>query len=273
MSKKTIEIECPECHTITTIASRALWNYKKRGMLCKECHVSPESTKYKSLYGRYTGMIQRCYNTKRKEYPNYGGRGVTVCKEWRDDRQAFFTWAKANGYEPNKQIDKDIGSRELGISPAIYSPETCRFITAGENSQATRKLAINNTSGYRGVSYHKEKEYFVASIKTDGIHTEITRNKYPVPCAIAYDNFVKKQGSEHTLNNLSSIEIGAYFKHKANLREAKATLRKKLLLVAEAEDKIKAIKKELADTLYPIELREARLTTSIEVYDANVKYK
>ena len=273
MKKKTTKVECTECNNVFTVTTKVLWVYEKRGMLCDECHVSTKSTKYRSLCNRYVGMMQRCYNTKRKEYLNYGARGITVCDEWKEDRTKFFEWAKANGYAPDKQLDKDIGSRELGISPAIYSPETCRFITGSENSQATRKLIASNTSGYRGVHYHKEKEYFTATITTDGVRTEITRNKYPVPCAIAYDNFVKKQGSEHTLNDLSGIETKAYFSHKANLREANSILRKKLLLKAEAEDKIKAIKKELEEAIYPIELREARLTTSIEVYDSNVKYK
>ena len=272
MSKKIIEIECAECHDVFTVTSKALWVYKKRGMLCDECHVSPKSARYKSLYVRYASMMQRCYNIKCTSYPNYGGRGVTVCDEWKEDRTKFFEWAKANGYEPNKQIDKDIGSRELGISPATYSPETCRFLTAGENSQATRKLQSSNTSGYRGVSYVKDKEHFIATVMTEGKLVYITSNKYPVPCAIAYDNFVKKQGSEHTLNDLSGIETRAYFKHKADLREDRITLKKKLALKAEAEDKIKAIEKELEEALYPIELRENRLLSSIEAYNANIKY-
>lgn len=36
------------------------------------------------LYGVWHGMKQRCYDSNRIDYPNYGGRGIFVCKEWKD---------------------------------------------------------------------------------------------------------------------------------------------------------------------------------------------
>ena len=35
-----------------------------------------------SLYSRWNGMFTRCYNKNDKNYPNYGERGIEVCKEW-----------------------------------------------------------------------------------------------------------------------------------------------------------------------------------------------
>lgn len=37
-------------------------------------------------------MRQRCNNPKNKAYENYGGRGITICKEW-DDFAVFREWA------------------------------------------------------------------------------------------------------------------------------------------------------------------------------------
>jgi hypothetical protein len=34
-------------------------------------------------------MKQRCYNPNNRNFPNYGGRGITVCAAWRDDFAAF----------------------------------------------------------------------------------------------------------------------------------------------------------------------------------------
>ncbi len=48
---------------------------------------------------RYKNMMSRCYNLKDKEFHRYGGRGITVCEEWRNDRQDFIDWAKANGFK------------------------------------------------------------------------------------------------------------------------------------------------------------------------------
>jgi len=41
------------------------------------------------LYRIYVGMIQRCENKKRKEYFNYGGRGIGVFHEWKNDFLSF----------------------------------------------------------------------------------------------------------------------------------------------------------------------------------------
>jgi hypothetical protein len=35
-------------------------------------------------------MIQRCTNPKSKDYPNYGGRGITVCDIWLNSFEAFY---------------------------------------------------------------------------------------------------------------------------------------------------------------------------------------
>ena len=34
-------------------------------------------------------MKRRCYATHRKEYPNYGGRGIVVCERWLSSFQNF----------------------------------------------------------------------------------------------------------------------------------------------------------------------------------------
>ena len=37
----------------------------------------------KKLYWVWAAMIQRCENSKNKQFYNYGARGITVSKEWR----------------------------------------------------------------------------------------------------------------------------------------------------------------------------------------------
>jgi hypothetical protein len=53
------------------------------------------------LYLVLMNMIARCNDPSIGEsYKNYGGRGITICEEWRHDFAAFREWAMANGYKP-----------------------------------------------------------------------------------------------------------------------------------------------------------------------------
>lgn len=91
----------------------------------------------KSLSKTYQAMIQRCYNPNHPNYELYGGRGVTVCDEWKEDNMKYISWAIENGYKIGLQIDKDIKCKELNIEPPVYSPETCSILTRKENSNCT----------------------------------------------------------------------------------------------------------------------------------------
>ena len=52
-------------------------------------------------------------------YENYGGRGITVCDEWKEDFMAFYEWSMQNGYADNLTLD--IKDNDKG-----YSPDNCR---------------------------------------------------------------------------------------------------------------------------------------------------
>lgn len=84
------------------------------------------------LYRVYYGMLRRCDNPKEKEYHNYGGRGITVCQEWRENVERFIEWALVNGYRNGLQIDRK-------DNDGNYEPSNCRFITTIDNCQNTRK--------------------------------------------------------------------------------------------------------------------------------------
>lgn len=96
------------------------------------------------LYRIWSSMKTRCYNPKDEHYARYGGRGITVCDAWRNDFQAFYDWAIANGYDENAaygkctidRIDNDKG----------YYPDNCRWAdmkTQNNNKSTKRKVKIN----------------------------------------------------------------------------------------------------------------------------------
>ena len=84
------------------------------------------------LAGVYDSIKQRCYNPKRENYERYGGRGITMCDEWRADSSAFIRWALDNGYCDGLQLDRIDNDGQ-------YSPENCRWVTPSENCRNTRR--------------------------------------------------------------------------------------------------------------------------------------
>lgn len=78
------------------------------------------------LHAIWKGIRSRCNNPNRKNYPDYGGRGITLCPAW-DDFAVFREWALANGYSDQLTIDR--------IDPdGNYEPGNCRWVTVSENT-------------------------------------------------------------------------------------------------------------------------------------------
>lgn len=66
-----------------------------------------------------------------------------------------------------------------------------RICTAVQNSQ-NRKKPVNNTSGYKGVHWHKQRKMYRAKTVLNGKHIDIGYFQDPQQAARAYDDFVKK---------------------------------------------------------------------------------
>ncbi len=91
------------------------------------------------LYTKWSGMISRCEDSKGASYRHYGGRGITVCQEWRKSFVAFRDWALANGYREGLTIErKDVNGN--------YEPGNCTWIPRAQqahNKQSSQRLTYD----------------------------------------------------------------------------------------------------------------------------------
>lgn len=89
------------------------------------------------IYNSWKGMKSRCYNPNNPKYKDYGGRGIIVCDEWKDDFKAFYDWAISNGWEKGLTIDR-YPNNETGI----YEPSNCRWANDDQQSKNRRSNVL-----------------------------------------------------------------------------------------------------------------------------------
>lgn len=133
---------------------------------------------YTKLYKIYGMMMERCYNQRHVSYADYGGRGISVCDEW---RESFAIFRSDMGEPPTAAhtLDRRDNKRE-------YSRENCRWATwleqalnrrnsivvrldGSDCSLAAAEKALGHAPGYvrrralrRGVSYQREIDDLLA---------------------------------------------------------------------------------------------------------------
>lgn len=88
-------------------------------------------------YIAWKSMKQRCVNSKRQDWKNYGGRGISVCAKWRTSFPAFLA---------------DMGERPIGLeidridNDGNYEPGNCRWTTRLVNRRNRHRRVQRPTS-------------------------------------------------------------------------------------------------------------------------------
>lgn len=132
-------------------------NHKSCG--CRRGRKKPYDRNH-PLYDVWKGMKARCRDINHISYKNYGGRGIMVCDEWKNDYLSFYNWAIISGWKEKLQIDRINNNGN-------YCPENCQVVTAKENARNTRhcKMTIEKV-----VEIRKSNEKSSVLSEKYGIH-------------------------------------------------------------------------------------------------------
>ena len=92
----------------------------------KVTHGLTKTTEYRI----WRGVVQRCHNENHDHYVDYGGRGITMCDEWRND---FMVFLRDMGPRPSAKHTLDRKENDKG-----YCKDNCRWATVLEQQNNKR---------------------------------------------------------------------------------------------------------------------------------------
>lgn len=137
-------------------------------------HGHKSGGKYTPEYIAWSNIIARCCNRNSQAFKNYGGRGITICAEWRESFESFFAYV---GSRPGKGFEIDRIDNSRG-----YEPGNVRW--------ATRKINCRNRRSTKWVEFQGQRMSMVDAAERAGI--PYVKVKSRMRHATSFDEIVKE---------------------------------------------------------------------------------
>lgn len=137
------QCEC-DCGRLTVVNAGQLKNGKTKSCGCWRVETSGDKARvhggrHTAEYATWGRIKERCYNPNNPRYKDYGGRGITICSEWKDDYVRFLA---DMGPRPSPEHSIDRRDNDLG-----YSKANCYWATHQEQNSNTRRNVLLTFNG------------------------------------------------------------------------------------------------------------------------------
>jgi hypothetical protein len=146
------------------------------------------------FYSIWRSMNRRCYGLNSKDYKYYGGRGITVCTEWRS-AENFIEWAEST--HPNidgYSLDRIDTNKQ-------YSPENCTW--SDKTTQCVnRNIMQSNTTGYSGVRWVEKYQIYTSGISFENVKYHLGSFLTKEEAVLTRDQYIVDNKLPHKLSNL-----------------------------------------------------------------------
>ena len=131
------ECQC-KCGSLKVLGLETLKN--GTSTQCMDCAHKKHGLSKTNIYKIWSGIVSRCYNPKVRIYKYYGGRGIKMCDEWRNDFKAFYE--DMGERPPEKQLDRI-------NNDGPYEKSNCHWVTAKENNPSNKGTLKDDMPGKR----------------------------------------------------------------------------------------------------------------------------
>lgn len=157
--KKLFNCYCSECGRTKVLIGTQVKNGYKKECGCKSSENLSNSKKKHGMsntriYKKWKDIKKRCYKENSQNYKYYGGRGIKVCDEWKNDFMAFYNDVGDIPFE-GAELDRIDNNDD-------YKPSNCRWVNHKQNSNNRR--VYKNKTGYTGVTFKPKLNKYQAQL-------------------------------------------------------------------------------------------------------------